>query len=568
MGVALVALCVPANIWSQETDVTQTPNAVNAGIKKSLEDQIGPGRGDVNTPDSSLFLIKRDPFRSIARGRQLFQRKFTLAQGFGPRTGDGVGDIETEGSIGAGLVDSCAGCHGRPRGSAGFGGNVFTRPDSRDAPHLFGLGIVEMLADEITHDLRVIQDEAKQSAQNTGRSVTRTLISKGIEYGNISVNPGGSINTSNVRGVNADLRVRPFFHEGKTISIREFVVGGLNAEMGLEAFDPDLIKAAAGETVVTPSGMVLDGVLDDIEGSPATSESDDPDLDGLANEIPTSLVDHLEFYLLNYFKPATYQQTRRTRRGLRLFKKIRCVECHKPDLVIEQDRRVADVDTRYIGNAFPSGPLDMPITNGSLGATLPQMERSFSRSRQFGGNRVVSVVGDGGESSDFRGQFNHLFAVASPLVEAMPSSGNPSLKNPLLEPFTVKNIFADFKRHDLGPKFWERNFDGTMTKEFMTEPLWGVGSTAPYGHDGRSINLREVILRHGGEAQSSSEAFAKLSNSQQASLIEFLQSLILFGPLDTPSNLNLGDPSTPGFPQEGHGSIDLSVLFNDPTDPE
>jgi CxxC motif-containing protein (DUF1111 family) len=34
----------------------------------------------------------------------------------------------------------------------------------------------------------------------------------------------------------------------------------------------------------------------------------------------------------------------------------------------------------------------------------------------------------------------------------------------------------------------------------MTEPLWGVGSTAPYGHDGRSINLREVILRHGGEA--------------------------------------------------------------------
>jgi hypothetical protein len=32
--------------------------------------------------------------------------------------------------------DSCAACHGRPRGAAGFGGDVVTRPDSRDAPHL------------------------------------------------------------------------------------------------------------------------------------------------------------------------------------------------------------------------------------------------------------------------------------------------------------------------------------------------------------------------------------------------------------------------------------------------
>ena len=31
-----------------------------------------------------------------------------------------------------------------------------TRPDSRDAPHLFGLGLKEMLADEITADLRAL----------------------------------------------------------------------------------------------------------------------------------------------------------------------------------------------------------------------------------------------------------------------------------------------------------------------------------------------------------------------------------------------------------------------------
>ena len=45
-----------------------------------------------------------------------------------------------EAALGAGLADSCAACHGRPRGSAGAGGDVATRPDSRDAPHLFGLG--------------------------------------------------------------------------------------------------------------------------------------------------------------------------------------------------------------------------------------------------------------------------------------------------------------------------------------------------------------------------------------------------------------------------------------------
>src|SRR5262245_43893136 len=70
-------------------------------------------------------------------------------------------------------------------------------------------------------------------------------------------------------------------------------------------------------------------------------------------------------------------------------------------------------------------------------------------------------------------------------------------------------------RHNLGPKFHERNFDGTVTTHFMTEPLWGVGSTAPYGHDGRSVNLTEVILRHGVEAQAARDAFAALEATER-----------------------------------------------------
>ena len=107
--------------------------------------------------------------------------------------------------------------------------------------------------------------------------------------------------------MNPDLRVRPFFVQGGTISIREFLVGAFNAEMGIQADDTDLRNAAINrQRVVTPSGMVLDGALDAIEAPPVTgSNGVDPDGDGIANELPISLVDHEEFYLLNYFKPGT-----------------------------------------------------------------------------------------------------------------------------------------------------------------------------------------------------------------------------------------------------------------------
>src|ERR1051326_7933047 len=156
----LILLLIPAASWSQLIDNTQAPSNAKAGINKSLTDEIGAGRGDVMTPGSSIFIINRDPFRSVRRGRQLFQRKFTRAQGQGPNEGDGVGDLNTDNAIGAGLTDSCAACHGRPRGSAGTGGNVDTRPDSRDTPHLFGLGLREMLADGIPPDLRNIEARA------------------------------------------------------------------------------------------------------------------------------------------------------------------------------------------------------------------------------------------------------------------------------------------------------------------------------------------------------------------------------------------------------------------------
>jgi hypothetical protein len=103
---------------------------------------------------------------------------------------------------------------------------------------------------------------------------------------------------------------------------------------------------------------------------------------------------------------------------------------------------------------------------------------------------------------------------------------------------------------------------------FITEALWGAGTTAPYGHDGRSITLEDVILRHGGEAQTQRDAFAALSRAAKNIVIDFLQSLVLFPPDDTASNLAPINPAAERFPQNGHGAISLTPLFNDPTDPE
>jgi len=387
-----------------------------------------------------------------------------------------------------------------------------TRPDSRDAGHLFGLGLKEMLADEITTDLRSTRDLAVTLAQQLKRPTTLKLTSKGVSYGVITGNPDGSVDCSRVQGVDSDLRVKPFFAEGSTISIREFIVGALHNEMGLEASaDPDLLAANAGGRVVTPSGMVLDGSKDKISAPPA------PDPDN-GNEIDPAIVDHLEFYLLNYFKPGHGQPSAIADRGRKVFAKAGCASCHVADMTINHDRRVADVETAY---------------------------------------------------DPTRGIFNTLFATAAPLFRDVDDgTGLPHLKVPMGNSFVVRDIYADFKRHDLGPNFYERNWDGTMQKQFLTRPLWGVGSTGPYGHDGRSATLNDVILRHGGEAQPSRDKYAGLTAADQNALQTFLNSLILFPPDDTASNLDPGDPTKNEFPQYGHGTIKLGVLFNDPSDPE
>ncbi len=317
-----------------------------------------------------------------------------------------------------------------------------------------------------------------------------------------------------VRGVDANLRVRPFLHQGGTASIREFLIGAFHAEMGLQAWDPVLCAATdptAPKAAQSIAGFKYDPALDEFERPSVCSATEDIDGDRKANEIDPSLVDYVEFYLLNYFKPGQYRVTPRAAQGVQLMRRIGCLGCHVQNLTVRNDRRIADVETRY---------------------------------------------------DPERGIFNDLFATATPLFRSVPDSAAYPKLQPLGGQFVVRNVFTDLKRHDLGPAFHERDFDGSRITMHVTEPLWGVGTTAPYGHDGRSVTLDAVIRRHGGEAAGVTRAYNAQSADDQEKIIAFLQTLVLFPPDDTASSLNPGVPSSDD-PQTitNHGSINLGALF-------
>ena len=309
-----VAVLLAASAAAQLTDLTQTPNAEDEGIRKSLAEQIGAGRGDVITPGSSIFIIERDPFRSIRRGRQLFQRKFTIAQGLGPRDRRRRRRHRRRTRrIGAGLADSCAACHGRPRGSAGFGGDVFTRPDSRDAPHLFGLGLQEMLADEITaRPARRLRATAIDEAQRppTARVTRRASSSKGIDYGQLTAFAERHRRHLARRG----RRRRPArAARSSPRAARSRSASSWSARStprwGSRLPDP-LISRPRSEARGRHARRAWCSTARSTTSRRRRCDSptDDGDGDGVVNEIDPALIDHMEFYLLNYFKPG-----RRTR---------------------------------------------------------------------------------------------------------------------------------------------------------------------------------------------------------------------------------------------------------------
>jgi hypothetical protein len=165
--------------------------------------------------------------------------------------------------------------------------------------------------------------------------------------GKATANSAGALDIPQILGIDADLRVKPFFAEGNMSSLREFISTAFHNELGTNANDPDLIAASSGARIVTPAGMVLDGTKDKIQPPPTPNP-------GTGNEIDTALVNHMEFYLLNYFKPGHDKQTETTDGGRVVFERIGCSSCHVANLMINRDRRVADLARRPTPPSLPA----------------------------------------------------------------------------------------------------------------------------------------------------------------------------------------------------------------------
>src|SRR5262249_4855852 len=109
---------------------------------------------------------------------------------------------------------------------------------------------------------------------------------------------------------------------------------------------------------------------------------------------------------------------------------------------------------------------------------------------------------------------------------------------------TIVELYGDLKRHRMGSRLAEpvneiagddvtpipvnpRNRHTPDT--FLTENLWGVGSTAPYMHDGRATTLAEAIIEHAAnnndtvsEARASRAAYLARSVADKQAVVAFL----------------------------------------------
>lgn len=97
------------------------------------------------------------------------------------------------------------------------------------------------------------------------------------------------------------------------------------------------------------------------------------------------------------------------------------------------------------------------------------------------------------------------------------------------------NAYTDLLLHDLGPGLADGISQGvpqfstiagfTVENEFRTQPLWGVSLHGPWLHDGSAGTMEEAILMHGGEAQTSRDAFDALTPLEREQVIKFLEAL-------------------------------------------
>lgn len=505
---------------------------------------------DPTQEGGSRYLLDVDPWLAFQRGKNLTQREFHARDGAFGRAGSFfepklLGDRITP-RLGRDHVNSCGLCHGIPFREPGAGGNIPKGAgQGRNTPHFFGGGIVEMIG--LQTRLKVLQtcDPARRGFVHR-RDIPSDPIriapvpgARAIDYGwcgdrngdgapdlnkvfrvwyvggdgrraAIDGNGDGVINLRdpNVAGYNLEMMV---FGWGETEgamapTLRVFFNDPIDTHTGMQAYDPTVQfddglhgDERAGDGL---AGLSLAGARQFAIHAPSDRglrvndrglSLDDPDGDGSINEISEGDVDLAEWYMLNAPTPAVGRQTPQTRRGRAVFDAIGCAACHVPDWRIE-----------------PASP----------GERDPY--------RRYDGDRRFFHL-----SVEYRERAGRLEGALALLADRR--EGRWILRR---DAAMVGGVFSDFKHHEMGPAFAETLFNGARVTRFRTAPLWGVGSTAPYGHDGASLSLDDVIRRHGGEAEESATRYRLAPDRDRDSVIAFLNSLVLYQSDHVPTDLN------------------------------
>ena len=421
-----------------------------------------------------------DLVRLVAAGESLFGARFTSEDGVGrPLATQAILPTKrrraarTTFSRTAGLdANACASCHvdPLPGGAGDFSANVFvaegfsqadfdtTDPqfsNERNTNHLFGAGLVELLAREMSAELAARRADALAEARAGGEAVVAPLEAKGVAFGSLVARPDGRVDTRGVAGVDIDLVVRPFGHKGVMTSLRQFTVNALNHHHGMQA--------------------------EERFGARWTGE-DDHDGDGHLGEIGEGDVSALVAWQATLPPPGTRDDVGAdwrdaAARGRERLDGLGCTACHRAALPLDS-----------LVFADP-GPLDAA---GTL---------------------------RGGEGTDLRYDL-----AADPRVAALPRDGRGRVLVPLFGDLK-RHVIADAQVATLGNELLSQRF--VERDVFMTTELWGVGSTAPYGHRGDLTTLAEAIAAHGGEARTSRDAWLALDEAARGDVVAFLRTLVI-----------------------------------------
>ena len=482
-------------------EISETVGAMHLG---SIEQELGGHVSQVHLEG----LAPIDAFiEAFEAGDALFEIKYNALDGVGVNVGNGkrfssVPRLDLDGSDAWASVlphrmtgpngDSCLACHNDPvSDGAGDVNNNTVRIDpdriqqgfiERQTPHIFGMGGVQLLAEEMTTELQKLRDAAVETScrSNVGRSVK--LTAKGIDFGSILVNCN-KIDYGSLRGIDKDLVVKPFEWKGLTAFVRDFVRGASHQELGMQAIE------LVGHIDSDYDGVSNELAVGDITALAIYSAGQQRPVSKLELvEVADSLSDE---ELRRYGLPLNEYQTSSIERGETLFNDMRCASCHIPSLTVEtpifsEPSRHPD----YRDTVFPAGE----------NVEMPNIAIEFDITRDIFVNEIELPNGQ------TLGEFERN------------SSGG-----------AVVRLYGDLKRHDMGPAMAEEIDEGNVgASVFLTENLWGVGSTAPYLHDGRATTMTEAILYHGGEASGSRNLFQSASEADKADLMAFLDSLVLY----------------------------------------